>query len=147
MKEAENNVKQEIIQRIEEWGKAVESGDERKVMAFYEPGAVLWGTLSRTRLTGRESIITYFEMFCHLKNIRAHDFVHFVRQEGGIAVDSGSYVFSWQDGEGNVSVPARFTFVMQLIEGRWMITEHHSSLFPSLPFDPDPYLDRTMLSR
>ena len=86
----------------------------------------------------------YFLLFQN--NVRHnHDeikdyFVHFLTKEpkgvlnetnirifGEIAINSGIYTFSLNDGS---SVQARFTFVYKMIEGGWKIIEHHSSMMP-----------------
>lgn len=44
------------------------------------------------------------------------------------ATHSGNYRFSLTDKDGGKSeVDARFTYVYEKIDGRWLIVEHHSS--------------------
>jgi hypothetical protein len=50
-----------------------------------------------------------------------------VRVFGQIAINSGIYTFSFNDG---ASVQARYTFVYRWNGERWMIIEHHSSQMP-----------------
>jgi hypothetical protein len=56
---------------------------------------------------------------------------HRVQVFGDVAINTGFYTrTSVQDGK-EVKNPARFTFVYQLRQGKWMIVEHHSSALPT----------------
>jgi len=46
-------------------------------------------------------------------------------------VISGLYTFSFEEDGKMVSIPARFSFVYEKENGKWLIVEHHSSKVPS----------------
>ncbi|NEK64408.1 MAG: SgcJ/EcaC family oxidoreductase, partial [Xanthomonas perforans] len=49
------------------------------------------------------------------------------------AVDAGVYTFTLTDKHGNKSnVQARYTFVYEKRDGKWLIINHHSSAMPEV---------------
>ena len=53
-----------------------------------------------------------------------------VQNFGKVKVVDGTYTFELQDGKDTTVVDARYTFVFQRQQGRWMIMTHHSSKQP-----------------
>jgi len=46
------------------------------------------------------------------------------------ALVSGLYTFRVNEGGAPVVIPARYSFVYEKDDGKWMIVEHHSSKVP-----------------
>ncbi len=55
------------------------------------------------------------------------------RVYGDLAIHLGDYVFAWDTPDGEVQVPARFSFVYRKEGDDWTIVEHHSSKMPEAP--------------
>jgi hypothetical protein len=81
-----------------------------------------------------EEIRDYFEFFCRLSNLKVVAYKPYVRVFGDTAINDGYYVFEFDKDGTTIRKNARFTFVYRRNEsGRWMITDHHSSLLPTAP--------------
>lgn len=117
----------EILALFDQWNASLATGNPAEVAANYAPDAVLLPTVSnRVRLTDEERI-DYFEHFLALQPVGNLDHSN-VRVFDDVAINSGIYTFRFSDGS---SAQARYTFVYkQQTDGRWLITEHHSSLMP-----------------
>lgn len=131
---------QQIKEAALQWAEAVESRSPENVLKLYHEDGVLWGTLSPVTRHGYFPIKEYFEMFLANEDIRCTYLDGIVRVYGDFAFYSGSYEFTWKAGQEMVKVPARFSFIYKHENGKWLIMEHHSSLFPELPFDIGKYI-------
>jgi len=113
------------------WTRAVTSGHgPGPVVELYAQDAVLLPTLKTGPLQGRQGIREYFEHFTSLPELAMSTQTLLVREVGGALVASGLYTFTYADGDGQKAVPARFSFVFALHDGRWLIKDHHSSMAP-----------------
>ncbi len=130
---------EEILQLTIDWGVALCSGDENNVTALYHKDAVLWGTLSPVIRDTPELIKEYFVVFATLDRINVEFSDPVIRKYGNVAVNSGSYVFSWYEDGKKVVVPGRYSF-MYLLEDEWKIIDHHSSVTPEQPFDLSKFI-------
>ena len=54
-----------------------------------------------------------------------------VFDNGNAYLHSGLYTFDLGEGEGRVSVDARFSYLWRLEDGAWTITHQHSSVVPA----------------
>jgi uncharacterized protein (TIGR02246 family) len=119
---------------IESWGKTVADGctsDPNKIARLYAKDGVLWGTLSQSLRSDAVGIRDYFEGACaKLPKLRVEFKDHRVRVYGNTAVDSGTYVFSFEKDGAKADLPARYTFVLVKNGGQWQIVDHHSSAMP-----------------
>jgi uncharacterized protein (TIGR02246 family) len=120
----------EILAVFQEWHQAVHTGNPAVVPPLYAPHAILLPTLSnRVRRTTAE-IQDYFVQFLQ-DGERVKTDVELLETDikiyGDIAMNSGIYLFTFNDG---TKIPARFTFVYERIDGRWLIITHHSSGMP-----------------
>ncbi|MDF3054392.1 MAG: putative secreted protein [Gammaproteobacteria bacterium] len=116
-----------------QWVEAVTTakGKPEKVLALYAPDAVLLPTLKEGPFKTREELQKYFVGFTSLKKLSAKTNKISVKVSGNIGMASGIYTFSYIDSKGNpVSTKARFTFVYEKIDGKWLIIKHHSSASP-----------------
>jgi len=125
-----------------QWAHSIESRDPDKVLSLYHPEGSLWGTLSPVLRQGHADIREYFVKFLQWEELRCEFGEGHVRIYDNISFYSGSYVFTWKVREKKVTVPARFSFVFKKESDQWLILEHHSSLFPELPFKIRKYLTK-----
>jgi len=103
--------------------------DPEAVVNLYIPEGVLLGTLAENIKYGRPEIRTYFDTFVTKKPCGVITSISSVTYDG-VAVVNGTYLFELEDGGETIKVPARFTFVLVMREGGWLIDTHHSSAQP-----------------
>jgi uncharacterized protein (TIGR02246 family) len=114
------------------WVDGMNSHNAERVVALYDPEAVLWGTRSSTIGDTPATVRDYFKV---LQTVPSSYKVVLgeqrIRIYGDIAINTGTYTFS-EDRDGkSVARPARFSFVYRNRDGRWMIVDHHSSAVPA----------------
>jgi len=96
----------------------------------YAPDAVLLPTVSDEVRKTRAKIIDYFDHFL-TKKPRGTIKDSTVKIIGDkVAIDTGIYEFTLKNGDATEKVQARYTFVYELRDGKWLIVNHHSSLMP-----------------
>jgi len=117
---------EDITSLFDEWNLALQSGKPKNVVALYEKNGILLPTVSNKVRHNHDEIEDYFVQFLAKAPEGKIDEAN-VRTFGEIAINSGTYTFSFKDGS---TVRARFTFVYRWNGVRWMIIEHHSSQFP-----------------
>ena len=127
--------KEQVAAATRAWIDAMGSHDQERVLALYDPQAVLWGTTSPTIRDNPASIREYFNFLrtapAYYKGVLGEQRV---RVYGDIAINTGTYTFVGPalDAAGKpVSRPARFSFVYRNRDGRWLIVDHHSSAVPA----------------
>ena len=125
----------EIREVAMKWAQAMQSRSPENVLRLYHPDGTLWGTLSPVVRHGNSAILEYFIKFLQWDDLRC-EFTDesVIKVYNDFAFYSGSYIFSWTARNKLVKVPARFSFIYKKENGEWFIMEHHSSLFPELPF-------------
>ena len=114
------------------WVDGMNSHNADRVVALYDPEAVLWGTRSSTIRDTPATVRDYFKV---LQTVPSSYKVVLgeqrIRIYGDIAINTGTYTFS-EDRDGKPIVrPARFSFVYRNRDGHWMIVDHHSSAVPA----------------
>ena len=126
--------KEEVAEATLAWGQALGEDDPDKVLPFYSPDAVLWGTLSPSVRADRTALRDYFvTAYKVLPGLKVAFGDQLIRVYGGTAVNTGYYTFSYvKDGE-TKSLPARYSFTYVKNGQRWLIVDHHSSAMPSSP--------------
>jgi hypothetical protein len=134
---------QEIINAGAEWAEGLQSGYVDAILRLYDERAVLWGTLSQIRRADHDLIRKYFENLMSHEGIKVEFTSSLIRHYGDIALNTGTYTFSWRDGNRKVSIPSRFSFVYWYSYGNWRIIDHHSSIVPDSPFDTSRYVVET----
>jgi uncharacterized protein (TIGR02246 family) len=119
---------------IEGWGNTVADGctsDPNKIARLYAKDGVLWGTLSQSIRADAAGIQDYFSGACaKLPKLTVAFRDHHIRVYGDTAIDSGTYVFSFEKDGARAELPARYTFVLVKSGGLWQIVDHHSSAMP-----------------
>ena len=125
---------EEIASAAANWAAIFVDDNPDSILALYDDGAVLWGTLSPTLLVGKPAVRGYFERaFKALPGHKVAFGEQVIRIYGDVAINSGYYTFSYvKDGEAR-SIPARYSFVYRKSGAQWMIVDHHSSAMPAPP--------------
>jgi uncharacterized protein (TIGR02246 family) len=114
----------------QQWIIAFNRKNARDIVALYAKDAVFFGTSSPVLRDKPELVWDYFKAIAELRDSTISTGEHRVQVFGNLAVNTGFYTrSSTQDGK-VVQNPARFTFVYQLRDGKWMIVTHHSSALP-----------------
>jgi len=117
---------QQIENLVEDWNKAVQTGDPELVVALYAEQSALLPTFSaRPKLTHDEKI-DYFSQFLLLQPVGRID-SSWVKIDCNSALNTGLYTFTLKDGR---AIKARYTFTYEYDNDRWKITSHHSSVVP-----------------
>jgi uncharacterized protein (TIGR02246 family) len=119
-----------ITSLFTQWNAALATGDPQKVADLYAPNAVLLPTVSNQIRTDRAGIVDYFTEF--LKKTPRGAITQSVVDvlDADDAINTGTYTFTLTvDGKTKI-VPARYTFVYELVGGKWLIVNHHSSAMP-----------------
>ena len=127
--------KEQIAAATRAWIDAMGAHDQERVLALYDPEAVLWGTTSPAIRDNPTTIREYFNFLPtapdYYKGVLGEQRI---RVYGDMAVNTGTYTFIGPalDAAGKpVSRPGRFSFVYRKRDGRWLIVDHHSSAVPA----------------
>ncbi|MEJ1963087.1 MAG: DUF4440 domain-containing protein [Gammaproteobacteria bacterium] len=102
----------------------------RDIVALYAKDAVFFGTSSPVLRDTPELVKEYFKNLPDLGDFTITLGEHRVQVFGDVAINTGFYTRSATQNGKLVQNPARFTFVYQLRQGKWVIVEHHSSALP-----------------
>ncbi len=123
----------EVAALFDTWNAALATGNPHKVADLYAPDGVLLPTVSNEVRASREQIENYFEMFLTKKPQGVVNYRTVRVLDDDSAVDAGVYTFTLTDKAGNKSnVQARYTFVYEKRDGKWLIINHHSSAMPEV---------------
>lgn len=117
----------EAAQLFERWNSSLATGDPAKVVENYAKDSLLLPTLSDIPRFSAEEKADYFKHFLESKPNGKID-QRFIDIGCNYVVDSGHYTFTY--GTDGTEVKARYTFTYEFIDGKWMITSHHSSVLP-----------------
>lgn len=111
------------------WAATVATRDVEAILELYAPDAILVPTLSNEVRDCQDSRREYFRNFLANEGLvcDVQIFKKRVSSKLSTVVVGGLYVFHYREGEQVISVPARFLFTFEQIDGRWLITGHHSS--------------------
>lgn len=125
-----------VVQKAyKDWCAAVSEakGNPEVMVKFYAPDAVLLPTFYPKILVNRDNGLNdYFKTFTSNPDIKCIPDKLRTQLYHDVAVNSGFYHFTYKDKDGKlVTIPARFTFVYELVNGKWLIIEHHSSMKPT----------------
>ncbi len=104
--------KEDVAAATQAWIDAMNSHDPERVVALYDPEAVLWGTISPTLRDNPAAIRDYFKRLStfppEFKSLLGEQRI---RVFGDFAINTATYSFSSvRDGQ-PTNLPARFTFV------------------------------------
>lgn len=113
-----------------EWRHALSSGSADPVVRLYDEKGVLLATFNPKPSVGHQAIREYFTTLTALPKLKVKPQESLIRVYGDIAVNSGTYEFSYEKDGKLVTVPARFSFTYKKDGAGWKIIDHHSSLLP-----------------
>ncbi|AJC20580.1 SgcJ/EcaC family oxidoreductase [Pandoraea pulmonicola] len=116
----------EIAALFDRWNASLATGNPATVDANYAPDAVLLPTLSGEIRTTSKARIDYFTHFLTHKPSGRIDYRE-IKIGCDTAIDIGNYTFTLDDGR---KVAARYTFTYRRLNGKWLISSHHSSKKP-----------------
>lgn len=112
----------------EAWVEGIGRGDPDYMVSLYAEDAILHGTISPVLRNTPELIREYFQGTAANPPTMAFVEPRSIHYDGGnMAASSGFYTTRFGTNE---PVTLRYTFVYRLIDGRWLIVEHHSSRLP-----------------
>ncbi|VWB88132.1 SgcJ/EcaC family oxidoreductase [Burkholderia lata] len=117
---------QEVAALFTRWNDSLLTGDPDKVVANYAPDGVLLPTVSNEPRTNPAAIHDYFVKFLKSKPNGTID-KRIIKIGCNVAQDVGTYTFKFADGK---TVHARYTYVYEWENGKWLIAHHHSSAMP-----------------
>jgi len=116
----------EIAALFDRWNDSLRTLDADKVVANYASDGVLLATVSNQPRTNPAEIRDYFVKFLKSGPQGKID-SRTIKIGCNVAQDVGTYTFKFKDGK---SVHARYTYVYEWIDGKWLIAHHHSSAMP-----------------
>ena len=114
----------------QQWIAAFNRKSAPDIVALYAKDAVFFGTTSPILRDSPELVRDYFKNIGDLGDSTISMGDHRVQVFGDVAINTGFYTRTAMQNGKEVKNPARFTFVYQLRQGKWMIVEHHSSVLP-----------------
>jgi uncharacterized protein (TIGR02246 family) len=122
---------QEIAALFDRWNASLATLDPDKVTANYAPDAVLLATVSNRPRTDSASIKDYFVHFLERKPQGTID-SRTIRIGCNTASDVGTYTFNLAGKTPGTTetVKARYSYIYELRDGKWVIVHHHSSAMP-----------------
>ncbi|MFE7510901.1 SgcJ/EcaC family oxidoreductase [Streptomyces sp. NPDC057540] len=123
----------EIAGLFDRWNAALRSGDPERVTRLYAEDAVLLPTASPRIRTDHAEIADYFAHFLQKKPRGEKIRTEIEVLDSDSAIDAGLYRFHLTDPKTGVTKPveARYTYVYEKRDGRWLIVNHHSSVLPA----------------
>lgn len=127
---ASQPTQQAIAGLFTEWNAALATGDPEKVADLYAPDAVLLPTVSNNVRTDRAEIVDYFQHFLENKPSGKIEQEVVNVLDTDTAINTGVYRFALTQNGTPQQVEARYTFVYELRDGKWLIVNHHSSAMP-----------------
>ena len=116
----------EVASLFDRWNDSLKTLDPAKVTANYAEDGVLLPTVTDQPRSTPAEINDYFVKFLKAQPQGKID-KRFVKIGCNIAQDVGTYTFSLKDG---AKVHARYTYVYEFTNGKWLIAHHHSSAMP-----------------
>lgn len=120
----------QVEKLFDRWNTSLQTLNPDAVVANYEEEATLLPTLSNQMRDDPLAIRDYFVHFLQKNPVGRID-SRDIQVGCNFAVDTGLYTFTLQDKDGKKhDVAARYTFVYEKTDGRWLIASHHSSAMP-----------------
>lgn len=115
------------------WAEVVSSGQLEDLLALYASDAILVPTMEDEVGGHADERRAYFESFLANPNLRCRidSLRKRISHKLGTVVVGGHYTFTFERDGAIESLPARYLFTFEEIDGAWLITGHHSSRMPS----------------
>ncbi len=119
----------DVASLFDRWNDSLKSKNLDAILANYAPDAVLLPTLSNTPHVNSAQKRKYFVNFLK-KDPSGQIDQRVIRFGCDWAVDSGVYTFTLNLHGKPEKVAARYSYVYEYLDGKWLIISHHSSLPP-----------------
>ena len=122
--------KDQVAALFDRWNASLQTKNPEEVVKNYAADAVLLPTVSNKPRTTPKEIADYFEHFVQKspKGVINTRTIHLGCND---AYDVGTYTFVLTGADGKTSqVAARYSFLYELRDGKWLIVHHHSSAMP-----------------
>jgi uncharacterized protein (TIGR02246 family) len=122
--------KDQVAALFDRWNASLQTKNPEEVVKNYAEDAVLLPTVSNKPRTTPKEIADYFEHFVQKspKGVINTRTIHLGCND---AYDVGTYTFVLTGADGKTSqVAARYSFLYELRDGKWLIVHHHSSAMP-----------------
>lgn len=115
------------------WADVVSSGHLEGLLTLYASDAILVPTMADEVGGHADERRAYFESFLANPNLRCRidSLRKRISHKLGTVVVGGHYTFTFGYGDATQTLPARYLFTFEEIDGAWLITGHHSSRMPS----------------
>ena len=116
---------------VKKWGHLFNNKDLNGILGTYSPDAVLLGTFAKNIKKGIPLISTYFTKLFTKDNLSVcfDPRININEMQDGYII-SGIYIFRYRENGQEKCVKARYSFVIQSINGKEYIINHHSSVVP-----------------
>ena len=127
-----------VTRTYNQWVTILENSDcdGSDMASLYTKQAILLATF-KTYVQGRAEITEYFDHLSCKDSLTVSTQKITTASVGAMAYATGLYTFSYKNADGSTTkVPARFTFVYEKKDGKWMVANHHSSKDPETSKDP-----------
>jgi len=114
------------------WVNEFNAGNVDVIAGLYSPDATLFGTISPSLTTRPADVTAYFAAVAKSRmQVKLVDAPTVTNIADAAVVLSGLYEFSGSRPDGqSFAMPARYSFVVANIHGRWLIVHQHSSPQP-----------------
>ncbi|MBN8976975.1 MAG: SgcJ/EcaC family oxidoreductase [Rhizobiales bacterium] len=114
------------------WVNEFNAGNVDVIAGLYSPDATLFGTISPSLTTRSADVTAYFAAVAKSRmQVKLLDAPTVTNIADAAVVLSGLYEFSGPRPDGqSFAMPARYSFVVANINGRWLIAHQHSSPQP-----------------
>ncbi|KVG87713.1 DUF4440 domain-containing protein [Burkholderia ubonensis] len=123
----------QIAALFDRWNGALRTGNPDDVVANYASDGVLVPTVSNEPRANPGAIRDYFVKFLKSKPQGTIN-QRIIKIGCNVAQDVGTYTFKFGDGK---IVRARYTYVYEWQNGKWLIAHHHSSAMPEKEEDDE----------
>ena len=102
------------------------------IVDTYSTNGILIGTFAIAIKKGRQTILPYFQNLFTKDGLRV-DFNKevFINEMLDGYILSGFYVFSFNEDGQRKQIRARYSFVIEMVDGKMLIINHHSSEIPN----------------
>lgn len=127
-----------VARAYHQWVTILEDSDcdGSDMASLYTKQGILLATF-KTYVQGHAEITKYFDDLSCKDSLTVSTQRITTASVGAMAYATGLYTFSYKNADGSTTkVPARFTFVYEKKDGKWLVANHHSSKDPETSKDP-----------
>lgn len=118
---------------LKSWVRAANSRTPSNLAVLYDPRAIVLMDSAERPLDTPEERDTYFKKLASLDQLNVTVDDENLRLFDNMAVNSGTYRFSYQKNGTPVEIPGHFSFVYRKAGNQWLIVDHHTSAADAAP--------------